>query len=560
MTVAVTLLIGYATFRYFAARHFHQILVDRLTRTGAMADYELAPLISTGDFKKLNVAVRALGKKSGARITVIKNDGKVIADSEKNHEQMENHATRSEIAKALLGETGIAVRHSATMGRNMLYVALPLKESTKFSYIIRVSMFSHDVNLLLSHLTKTMILPVLFLLIVSAGISALIARSVSFPIQKLMTASQAVAKGDFMHKIDITAKNEFGELASYFNEMTEKLARDMTEISSQTDTLNAVLNNISEGIIALNINGKIQLYNKTIFELFDKQISLQQAYWDMPASQDFIELINSVFLSKEKEKKQIEIKGRQFICAGDISDAGEHIIVSVFDITDILEVSKIKRDFVTNASHELKTPLTSINGFLDLAIENCGAETNNYLQVVKRNTQRLINIVNDLLTLAELENKDLRFDRKKINLNLLIKNVVAFLEVKAKEKNLYLKIKLPENQIVMRGDEFKIEQLLVNLIDNAIKYTEKGGVEISTCETDGKVKLTVADTGIGIRENDIARIFERFYVTDKARSRKAGGTGLGLSIVKHIVMLHGGEIAVDSARGSGSKFIVTFEK
>jgi len=505
LTVLAAVLIGYGIFRFEAGRRFHKSLVLRLQQTGAVVDYQLAPLISSGDFINLNKTVVKLGQLSGARITIIKNDGKVLADSKENPDEMENHAKRPEVVKAIAGKVGSSVRYSSTLRKNMLYVALPAEKSGGISYVVRISMFSQDVNKLLSSLTKVMIIPTMVLLLFAAIISILIARTVSTPIKRLMIASRAVSQGEFSHKVNITGCDEVGELALHFNEMTEHLSDYVLEISSQKDTLNAVVNNISEGIIALEIDGRVQLFNKAVIKLLGVEFVLGKFYWEMVREP---------------------------------------------------EISKIKKDFVTNASHELKTPLTSINGFLDLAMEGCDCETNKYLEVVKRNTQRLINIVNDLLTLAELEKKGLKFDSREININSLIQNITAFLEIKAKEKNLYLKIKLPEEDIFIKGDEFKIEQLLVNLIDNAIKYTESGGVTVTLKSKNGKAIISVADTGIGIAEKDISRIFERFYVSDKARSRKSGGTGLGLSIVKHIVMIHDGKISVKSKPDKGTEFIV----
>ena len=418
-------------------------------------------------------------------------------------------------------------------------------------------MFSQDVNKLLSSLTKVMIIPTIILLLVAAIISILIAGTVSIPIKKLMMASREVAKGDFSHKIPVVGSDEVSELAFHFNEMTEHLSAYVSEISSQKDTLTAVITNISEGVLALESDGKVQLFNDAFLNLSGAEFVVGKFYWEMMREPEFTSLIETVIGGKKKIKKQIEINDKQLICAGDVSASGEHIIISIFDITDIIELSKIKKDFVTNASHELKTPLTSINGFLDLAIEACDCETNKYLEIVKRNTQRLINIVNDLLNLAELEKKGTEIDCKEINLNLLIQNVLALLETKAQEKNLYIKTVLPENEINIQGDEFKIEQLLVNLIDNAIKYTENGGAMITLKLKNDKAVISVADTGIGISEKDVTRIFERFYVSDKGRSRKSGGTGLGLSIVKHIVMIHDGKLNVKSKPGKGSEFIVT---
>jgi two-component system phosphate regulon sensor histidine kinase PhoR len=185
-----------------------------------------------------------------------------------------------------------------------------------------------------------------------------------------------------------------------------------------------------------------------------------------------------------------------------------------------------------------------------------GTEYKRYLDIVQRHTERLINIVNDLLQLSELEQKGIIGNLEKIDLKDTVENVFRIFKQKAEKKNIRLILDTPDS-VFFYGDPFKLEQMFVNLIDNAIKYTESGNVTVSLNIWDKRVIINVSDTGIGIPERHLDRIFERFYVVDKSRSRRVGGTGLGLSIVKHIVLLHNGKIKVWSKRGKGTTFTIT---
>ena len=251
------------------------------------------------------------------------------------------------------------------------------------------------------------------------------------------------------------------------------------------------------------------------------------------------------------------MNSRIYRCSATYLASRDEIIAVLHDITDIRGLEKVKRDFVQNVSHELRTPLTAIKGYVETLEEEIDEQYKPYLQVVKRNTDRLIHIVQDLLLLSRLEEEAVRLEPEDVDLAAVIDNALSIFEGRAREKNIRLIREIEGGIPLIRADGYKLEQMFINLFDNAIKYTDRGEVAVSVRGQDSLVRIEVRDTGIGILRQDIPRIFERFYVVDKSRSKKTGGTGLGLSIVKHIVLLHNGTIDVESAPGMGTRFIIT---
>jgi two-component system phosphate regulon sensor histidine kinase PhoR len=217
----------------------------------------------------------------------------------------------------------------------------------------------------------------------------------------------------------------------------------------------------------------------------------------------------------------------------------------------------MRRDFVANVSHELKTPLTSIKGFVETLLEGAleDQENNrNFLKIIQEQAERLDNLVNDLLSLSHLESAGIAIDKSRFSLSDQVKEVVVGFRSQLKNKGIEVINQLPK-ELIIDADKNRVQQVLVNLVDNAIKFNkDKGSITIYNQDYGGNIKVIIEDSGMGIPQMDIPRIFERFYRVDKARSRQLGGTGLGLSIVKHIVELHGGTVGVESTEGLGSKF------
>jgi two-component system phosphate regulon sensor histidine kinase PhoR len=269
-----------------------------------------------------------------------------------------------------------------------------------------------------------------------------------------------------------------------------------------------------------------------------------------------VDLVRRVKTEKKSRTEEVLFGEKSILCQAAFLSAQEGVVVTLYDITEIQNLARIKKDFVLNVSHELRTPLTAIKGYAEALEDGGDAQTRSYAETIIRHTDRLIRIVEDLIALATLEEKGLAYEPERVGLKEIAENVLRIFEPKAKEKNLELRLEAAADLPLIDGDPFRLEQMFVNLVDNAVKYTEKGSVWVRLAKAEAGIVVEVGDSGIGIPEDDQSRVFERFYVVDKSRSRKTGGTGLGLSIVKHIVLLHGGRIDLQSSPGVGSRFRV----
>ncbi|MCX8012646.1 MAG: ATP-binding protein, partial [Desulfobacterota bacterium] len=372
------------------------------------------------------------------------------------------------------------------------------------------------------------------------------ARSLSQTIKILTTAFHQVANGDFTAKVFLKRTDELKQLADNFNLMTEKINILFNELRWQKENLNTIFSSLKEGLLVLDDKGKIILSNASFKKLFGAKLVEEKYYWEVLREAKFGELIKRVQQEQKSRTEEIEFEGKHYLISINFLLPRKQIVVVMSDITEIKNIEKIKKDFVVNVSHELRTPLTAIKGFAETLEEEVGGNAKTYAEVIKRNTDRLINIVEDLLILSELEELGCQLKTEEVNLRQLTENLIRLFKAKFAEKGLEFEIQLDDSALVINGDYFKLEQMLVNLIDNAIKYTEKGKVTLTLKQKDRIIEIKVEDTGIGIPKEHLPRIFERFYVVDKSRSKRMGGTGLGLSIVKHIVASHKGNIVVES--------------
>ena len=313
---------------------------------------------------------------------------------------------------------------------------------------------------------------------------------------------------------------------------------------------------MQEGLLVLDRTGKIRLANRSAKDLIGQETLEGKYFWEVVRMTPFVDLMGRVKEEKESRTEEVLFGEKSILCRAAYLPAQDGVVVTLDDITEVQNLARIKKDFILNVAHELRTPLTAIKGYAETLEEEAGERGPHYVQTIIRHTDRLIRVVEDLISLATLEEKGVAPDVEKVSLKEIAENVVKIFEPRAKEKNLDLCLEAAAGLPSIDGDPFRLEQMLVNLVDNAVKYTEKGGVRIGLKQEPGGVAIEVVDSGIGIPEEEQGRVFERFYVVDKSRSRKAGGTGLGLSIVKHIVLLHGGRIDLKSTPGVGSTFRV----
>jgi two-component system phosphate regulon sensor histidine kinase PhoR len=508
------------------------------------------------------------------RITVIDESGNVLGDSDSNPAEMENHSNRPEVKDAISKGIGHSTRYSNTLNKEMLYVAVPFRDSQgKIQGVVRTSLPTSSIREAFSPI-KTKIIYTGFILVIAAIVlSYLSSKSFSNSLSKIISLSEEIAKGNF--KVNIPAKDRKGELSKVsfaLSKMAEKLDEVFQRLAFEKKQLQAVLSSMSEGVMLLSTAGEIMLVNEALSEMFDiKSNPLDKQYWEVFRNKDIKELIEDIFKTNKDSKKEISIyypRERNYLVNASTLDYPEKVlIVVVFDITDFKSLEKIKADFIANVSHELRTPLTAIKGYTETLEENAYENPDDrryFLGIIRRHTDRLINIVSDLLVLSEIESKESLSlemsnpDFEDIDINEVVKSSYESLRRKISEKNLEVEINLKEEIPAIKGNRFLLEQMLINLIDNAVKYTpERGRVAVSAYNQDSNIALEISDTGIGIPKESLNRIFERFYRVDKTRSRKQGGTGLGLSIVKHIAIIHNGKIDVESEVGKGSTFIIT---
>jgi two-component system, OmpR family, phosphate regulon sensor histidine kinase PhoR len=530
--------------------------------------------IAEGKREEIKSLVPELGKKIGVRITVIAKDGIVIGDSEHDPATMENHAGRPEVIEAISKGVGKSRRYSTTIKKDLFYVAVPLKDETgEVEAIVRTALPLNFIEKAFSSIKSKVIYIGLILTLFAFLLSLASSRTITKSLDKIIAASEEIAKGNFNVNIPITDKRgEIGKVNLALSRMAEKLDELFKEVSLEKGQLEAVLSAMSEGVMVVESNGKVILINGALKDMFGmKGNPVGKTYWEVLRNREVSELVESALRNRESSKKEISLlypTEKHYLASGIPLDSSEReAIVVMFDITEFKRLEKIKADFVANVSHELRTPLTAIKGYVETleegAYENPD-ERDHFLDIIKRHTDRLINIVSDLLVLSGIERKDSLWGEEpktvlgEINLKKIVSSSLEAIKSKIEEKSLRVCFNIKEDLPPYRGDGFLLEQMFINLIDNAAKYTPEGGaIGIGISKPDSQFIIEVSDTGIGIPKEHLPRIFERFYRVDKTRSRKLGGTGLGLSIVKHIVIMHGGKIEVQSEVGKGSRFIIT---
>ncbi len=562
--VAVILVLAFFVSRE-TRHHYIRVTETNLRHQAELVEEALNSLPIGGDTEEINKLVNTIGKKVGTRITVIKTTGEVIGDSEEDPKNMENHAARPEIREALRGEMGESIRYSHTLRKKMVYVALPIRRANKVVGVVRTSLPLKGVEELLRSINQKILYWAVILIALALFLSLTSSKALTKPIRRMVEATKGIAARDFTTRVSTQRRDELGELAYALNWMTEEIERLFNELTREKEELAAILSSMIEGVIVLDSEGRIVLTNegfKNICGLPASESVVGKHHWEMLRSVEFKGLIDKVRTKGRAEGVEIRIGDRVYLGNASLISKRERgkTVAVLHDITEIKRLEQLKSEFVANASHELRTPLTVVKGFVETLGGKAKGEDQHFLGIVRRHTDRMISLISDLSLLSQLEDREQRFDKKTMDLRELASYVMEIFREKAQKKGLKLELLAPDEFPLIEGDPFFIEQIFVNLLDNAVKYTEQGEIKIKLSELNKEVKIEVSDTGIGIPKQHLSRIFERFYTVDKARSREFGGTGLGLSIVKHIVLAHNGRIDVESQPGKGSKFIVILPK
>lgn len=492
---------------------------------------------------------------SPMRVTYIDKIGKIIYDSIINGETMENHNDRQEIIEARKSGSGFVTRYSKSKKESMMYFATAFGDG----FIVRSSMSLKMVNGLGSKYFKFYLVAIIFSALMSIWFSLKLSHIILRPIIDLTFITSRISKGEFHRRAKTLAGGEIGELAKNFNEMADKLEFTLNEVTDKQNRLEAILQSMDSGVIAVDRNNMVIMINPYAKKIFGvtKDIIGENLLDNI---RDFE--LEDIFHQSDNDYKEIKIiwpQERELrIKTADIINRSEHIgtVAVVQDITEVKKLEKMRTQFVANVSHELKTPLTSIKGFAEtLKYVEDATTKEKFLNIINEETERLTRLITDILILSHIEQQT-ELKSEKVDVNKIVRDVYNLMKNTADVKQIQLSME-QQNLKPLIGDADKFKQMLINLVDNAINYSEVGdSVCIGTEYKANRCILWVKDTGVGIAKSQIPRIFERFYRVDKARSRSKGGTGLGLAIVKHIVLKFNGKIYVESELGCGSKFII----
>ncbi len=495
-----------------------------------------------------------LGKETGHRITLIDSTGRVIGDSEFDHpelDQLENHATRPEVVAARAagpGGTGASTRRSASAGDQELYVALraPLG-------IARVSLPLTSLQAALSAARRDVALSGLAALLVAVVLSWFFARSVSQPVVELSEVARALAAGDFSRRPARAAPGEVGELAVAISRLAEQLSTRLDALRAEETLVRELAESLNEGILALDTRQQVVRINETARTLLGLRAPLPFGTELLPRDRAFRDAIEAALAGETTHDLEVTIAGRIFNVTVRALEAGG-AVVALLDLTRLRRLETVRRDFVANVSHELKTPLTVVRGFAEtLADDDPPPEVRRqFAQSIAAHTRRMQRLVDDLLDLSRIESGGWVPDPLPVDLAALVADDVSAARATADRKGIALDVRLADDASTIHADPTALRQVVGNLVENALRHTAQGGVTLRTQRERGGVTLSVHDTGCGIAAEQLPRIFERFYRVDPARSREAGGTGLGLSIVKHLVDAHGGRVRAESVPDEGT--------
>lgn len=552
--VALVFVLGFITMVFYTISTYES--EDNTKEQLGIYAYLLSEQISNVDEQDFSKIVDRFSS-SNVRVTIIDKNGYVKFDSLGNVEKLENHNDREEVIMARSKGEGVATRYSESEEKYILYSAVAISDGT----VVRTSTSvksTHELN-------STYIVWYGSAILIMGFISLWIANKLSYvivkPIRDLDNITSMITNGNLSRRIKIVTNDELGKLALNFNHMADRLENSLHEVSEKQNRLSAILQSMESGVIAIDNSHNIIIINNYAKKIFNiKEDVVGKQVQNICDEVDF----KSIFSMRDKDIQEFKLnfpimKFLRVRTADIIVNNHQHIgaVAVIQDITDLKKLENMRTEFVANVSHELKTPLTSIKGFSETLKDVDDEETKNkFLTIINEEAERLTRLISDILLLSQIEHKQ-EFKKEMFSVNKAIDDVFYLMKNTGDQKQVHLSVIGDEIPDIL-GDKDKFKQMLINLVDNGIKYSEAfDQVTISKIAYDTYFKIVVEDTGMGIDKEYIPRLFERFYRVDKARSRAKGGTGLGLAIVKHIVIGFNGTIDVESTLGIGTKFIIT---
>jgi len=521
---------------------------------------------------ELDTSCKDFGEFTGTRITVIDAEtGEVLGDSFNDISTMDNHLYRDEVSQARSFDEGSSIRYSKTENVDFIYYARPY-EYKNIPLILRASTPLYNVQSMYNSITWSMIIAIIVSAVIAFLISYRYNRKVIQPIENITEFARSISKGNYGKSVYINSYDEVVRLSTALNKMSKSLRKSFDKISTKNAQLDAILQSLNQGILVCNVEGEVKYTNDTFQKIIkmDGELVNKNLYHNI-----FDENLYNILeeIKDNNEDKLISNTNVQFsddtyrnysgCFIRDKKGVKKGILLVVEDVTNIKKLERMRSVFVSNVTHELKTPITCISGYTQTLLNGAISDKENaykFLNIINDEAERLNLLIDDILTLSGLESQNKPVFEDRVNLIQIAGEVIELIKQKYPEKQ-YIEFKIEydeKTEYKMLGDRHKLKQILINLVDNSAKHTEEGHIIINFQKEPEKLTMSVCDTGIGIDKKHHDRLFERFYRVDKHRSRDTGGTGLGLSIVKHLALLHDGKISIKSELGKGTCISIKF--
>ena len=594
----VIILLSLAAVTWYSTRYFKDFFLENsekeLTIQAKLLQNKFARLLREegGSIVQIDSECKRVGESIQSRVTIVLPSGQVVGDSFGRVETMENHLIRPEIQAALKGRKGISVRYSSTLDQNMMYIAFPVTLEAQGAVggavrpgesvhstdpknqviaVVRTAVSISDIDKKITTVRNNILVALILTLIAAAIASFYVARRITQPVEQMTKGAMEFAKGKLANRLSSPDTEELSQLARAMNQMAEKLDKKIQDFKNRSHELEAVHTSMQEGVIAIDQNEQIITINTAAAKIFDFPDSTlkKKSILEVARNFELQTFIQKALSTHEPVEDDILIKRDEVIVLNihstalyDTRKERMGTLIIFHDITRIRRLENMHKAFAANVSHELKTPLTTIKGFIEtlqqMLADNEIQNSDAFLKIIEKNVNRMVALIDDLLALSRLERLEgtvIEFESHP--LSTLLNGAIHFCLAQAEEKKIPITLDCPDT-LTVRVDPILIEQAIINLVDNAVKYSpEETLITIGAGFQKGFVVIEIRDTGNGIDKEHLPKIFNRFYRVDKGRSRNEGGTGLGLAIVKHIVQYHGGKIEVDSQRGKGTTFKIS---
>ena len=571
LLITIISLVAVAWYASSAIRDFYidQTILDIEARARLFEEH-IAEHVDPLDVKAIDMLVKKAGNRSSTRFTVILPSGVVAGDSHEDPAGMDNHADRPEFLGALKENRGASLRHSITLDKDFMYVAVPMKKGSQDIAVIRASIPISAVDNALKSIQFKVLLAGLVMALFSAILSLMVSRRITHPIEQIRKWAESIAKGNFQPKPSVHSAEEIEGLCKSLSRMAEELRQRIEQMSRQQNEMKAVFSSMTEGVIAFDMEEHVLGMNQAAAGILkcDLNAARGRNIQEVVRNTALHKFVRETLLAQDTIEEDIPttsdgeglLNGHGTLLR---NDSGHQIgaLVVLNDVTRLRRLENIRRDFVSNVSHEIKTPITAIKGFVetlrDGTVENA-EDTARFLGIIEKHVDRLEAIIEDLLNLSKIEQESEQDGISLVESRMcdILQNALQVCHVAIADKKIEIETSCTDS-IKANVDPTLLEQAIVNLLDNAVKYSaDVGTIRLQVSEEKEFVIIAVQDHGCGISKKHLPRLFERFYRVDKARSRQMGGTGLGLAIAKHIAQAHGGDISVESAPGKGSTFSI----